>query len=253
MMRWGCLYAFCVSLGVAVPLAAQDAVDDRPVVAPQLPEMVQPAPAGEPNKACAAPSDAIVLFDGSSLDGWESSRKDAEVGWRLTGDGAMEIVPRTGSIRTRQAYGYGQYHVEFRTPAEVEGRGQGRGNSGVFIMGGPEVQVLDSVDNPTYSDGQCGAIYGQHIPLVNASRGPGEWQTFDIIVHPPQKDAKGKVARLGMYTVLHNGVLIHDHVPISALNNPNRTGPLMLQDHGDKVQYRNLWYRPFRRQIARQD
>ncbi len=204
-----------------------------------------PVIAAEPGRA---PSDAVVLFDGTSLAGWQGG-KDKAATWKLVEGAAMEIPPRGGNIRTRASYGYGHYHVEFRTPPVVKGRGQGRGNSGVHIMGRNEVQVLDSWENETYPDGQCGSIYGQHIPLVNASRPPGEWQSFDILFHPPQmKD--GKPARRGAYTVLHNGVVIHEMAEVNA-SRPDDKGPLMLQDHGNPVRYRNIWYRPWRAPIPR--
>jgi hypothetical protein len=198
-----------------------------------------------PGSPGRAPSDAVVLFDGKSLDGWQGGA----VRWKLVEGQYMEITPRGGTLRTKGRYGYGHYHVEFATPSVVKGRGQGRGNSGVYIMGRNEVQVLDSFDNETYPDGQCGAIYGRHIPLVNASRRPGEWQTFDIIFHPPVVDGK-KVVRKGAYTVLHNGVVIHELADVGATN-PKDTGPLVLQDHGNPVRFRNIWYRPWRAPIQK--
>lgn len=202
----------------------------------------------DPGSATRPPSDAVVLFDGKSFAGWEGGGKEKAVRWKVVEGGAME-ASRTGSIRTKGRHGYGHYHVEFRTPPVVKGRGQGRGNSGVYVMGRNEVQVLDSYENETYPDGQCGAIYGRHIPLVNASRKPGEWQTFDIIFHPPVLQG-GKVARKGSYTVLHNGVVIHELAEVGATN-PKDTGPLVLQDHGNPVRFRNIWYRPWRPQIPR--
>ena len=174
---------------------------------PVIPPVVTPGVHGTPNKVGTPPSDAVVLFDGTNFDQWESSKKDGEVKWKLV-DGAMEVVKGGGSLRTRKKLGYGQYHIEWRTPPEVKGSGQGRGNSGVFPLGGPEVQVLDSYDNSTYTHGQAGAIYNRYPPLVNACRPPGVWQTYDIIVHAPIVAADGKVTRKSAYTVLHNGVLI---------------------------------------------
>ncbi len=198
------------------------------------------------------PSDALVLFDGHSLDEWKSS--DAGGGaapWKLV-IGAMEVVPKTGSLVTKQAFGDAQLHIEFRTPTPPKGDSQERGNSGVFLMGLYEVQVLDSYHNITYADGHAAAIYGQYPPLVNASRPPGEWQTYDIVFHRPRFDADGKVLRPARMTVIHNGVLVQDNVELSGPTaNKARPPyvkhadalPLSLQDHGDLVQYKNIWIR----------
>ena len=229
---------------LALPLLAEDA-------APTHPPIVDPGQPGTPEKVGSAPSDSVVLFDGKSFDHWEGTRGgDKTVKWKLVGDGSMEAVKGGGSIKTRERYGYGQYHVGFRTPEVVRGNSQGRGNSGVFPMGKAEVQVLDSYDNITYRDGQCGAIYKRHVPIVNACRKPGVWQTYDIIVHPPLLDSGGKKLRNGSYTVLHNGVLIHAYAEVNA-NNANDKGQLSLQDHGNPVRYRNIWYRPWTEPLPR--
>ena len=193
------------------------------------------------------PSDAIVLFDGKDLSKWQTG-KGAEAKWKLPGDGSME-VNGTGSIMTREELGDVQVHVEWATPKEVKGEGQGRGNSGVYLQGRYEIQVLDSYNNKTYFNGQAGAFYEHNAPLVNASRKPGEWQTYDIIFHPPKTGADGKPVP-GSFTVLHNGVLIQDHIPVSgdATRAANfqgiaPKGPLVLQDHGNPVRYRNIWIR----------
>ena len=159
-------------------------------------------------------------------------------------DGAMEVVRGGGTIRTKRKLGYGQYHVEWRTPEVVKGSGQGRGNSGFFPLGGPEVQVLDSYENSTYSHGQAGAVYNRYPPLVNACRAPGVWQTYDVIVHSPIQDEDGKYVRKSAYTVLHNGVLIQDNMEVGG--QVGKTGQLALQDHGNPVRYRNIWFRPYR-------
>src|SRR5689334_8943583 len=141
------------------------------------------------------PSDAIVLFDGKSLDAWRSADRPGEPArWRVA-DGYMEVVPGTGNIATAQGFGDVQLHVEYMAPLPVEGHGQDRGNSGVFLMSIYEIQVLDSYDNPTYADGVTAAIYGQYPPLVNASRPPGEWQTYDVVFHRPHFDASGAATR----------------------------------------------------------
>ena len=203
-----------------------------------------------PGQTGAPPSDAVVLFDGSDLSGW-STEDGSDAGWHVEG-GAMTVVPGSGSIRTRQGFGDVQLHIEWRTPAEVSGEGQGRGNSGVFLMERYELQVLDSYDNRTYSNGQAGAVYKQHIPQVNASRGPGEWQNYDIVFAAPRFDGDGALVSPAYMTVFHNGVLIQNHVallgPMTYVGEPKYEAhadrvPLLLQDHGNRVSYRNIWVR----------
>ena len=197
----------------------------------------------EPGEAGAPPSDAIVLFDGKDLSKWQSLNGGAAP-WKLV-DGAMEV--KGGSIRTKEEFGDVQLHVEWATPKEVKGEGQERGNSGVYLQGRYEIQVLDSYENKTYPNGQAGAFYNNFPPLVNASRGPGEWQTYDIIFRGPKKK-DGEVVP-GSFTVLHNGVLVQDHVPVkaattaAAFSDAAPEGPLMLQDHGNPVRFRNIWVR----------
>lgn len=239
------LLAACTATAVAQAETTQSET------APPTPAIVSPGVTGTPATLGNAPSDAIVLFDGTNTDQWENNKQGKEVGWKLVEDGAMECQPRSGSIRTKEPYGYGQYHIEWRTPPEVKGNGQGRGNSGVFPLGGPEVQVLDSYDNVTYIDGQAGAIYKWAPPLVNACRAPGTWQTYDIIAHPPKHDKDGKLIRSGAYTVLHNGVLIQDFTEIPRFKSPDHQGKLSLQDHGNPVRYRNIWFRPARAPLPR--
>jgi hypothetical protein len=200
-----------------------------------------------PGTAGSPPSDAIVLFDGKDLSKWRNE-KGQEARWRVQ-EGFAE-VNGTGNIFTRQEFGDVQLHLEWASPAEVKGESQGRGNSGVYFMGRFEIQVLDSYQNKTYPNGQAGAYYGNAAPLVNASRKPGEWQVYDIIFHAPKKRADGSV-EFGSLTVLHNGVLVQDHVPVKGapttaapLQGVVPAGPLMLQDHGNPVRYRNIWVRP---------
>jgi len=197
------------------------------------------------------PSDAIILFDGKNLSGWKSLRDGSDAKW-LVKDGYVQVQPRTGDIVTKQEWGDCQLHIEWATPAEVKGDSQGRGNSGVFLMGRYEVQVLDSYQNPTYFHGQAASIYKQHAPLVNASRKPGEWQTYDIIFSAPQFDEIGNVAKPARVTVFHNGVLVQNDVEIYGETFNDRapqyiphgpTGPLKLQDHGNPMRFRNIWVR----------
>ena len=198
------------------------------------------------------PSDAIILFDGTDLSEWTDS-KGNKTKW-IMGDGYMECVKGSGYIQSKRKFGSCQLHVEFATPSRVRGSSQERGNSGVFLMGIYEVQVLDSYNNRTYADGQCAALYGRAVPLVNASRGPGQWQSYDIIFHRPVFKGK-KVVKKATFTVLHNGVLVQDDVAfkggtdwrgphaVSDYEPHGDKGPISLQDHGNPVRYRNIWVR----------
>ena len=209
-----------------------------------IPEVVTPG-----TSVNTAPSDAIVLFDGTNTDEWVSVQSKEKIGWKIE-DGAMTVVKGTGGIQTKREFGDVQLHIEWRTPAEVEGDGQGRGNSGVFLQSTYEVQVLDNYNNRTYSNGQAGSIYKQSMPLVNACRPPGEWQTYDIIFMAPQF-SNGQVIRPATITVFHNGVLVQNHyelkgnTPYIGLPKYKAHGklPLMLQDHSNPVSYRNIWVR----------
>jgi hypothetical protein len=242
------LFAVMITLGCVSGAHAQLATGwkahdwERPA-----PKVVTP---GESNLPLAAPSDAIVLFDGSNLDGW-CDPEGKPTKWKIV-DGVMESVPGSGYVFTRQAFGDVQLHVEWSSPSKVEGRSQGRGNSGVFLMGLFEVQVLDSFENRTYADGQAAAVYGQYPPLVNASRGPGQWQSYDIIFHRAKFDARGDLTDKATITVLHNGVLVQDNThpfgPTSWIlhheyKDIGPKAPLSLQDHGNPVRYRNIWVR----------
>lgn len=200
-----------------------------------------------PGKQTAPPSDAVVLFDGKDLSHWKTET-GGEAKWKL-GDGYMEVAKGTGNIFSKEEFGDLQLHVEFAEPNPPHGKDQDRGNSGVYLQGRYEVQVLDCYSNKTYFNGQTAAIYGIAAPLVNACRPPGEWQTYDIVFHPPKQGADGKV-HSGSVTVLHNGVLVQDHTEIkgeatraASLSGVAAQGPLILQDHGHPVRYRNIWAR----------
>ena len=231
---------------VASSLAADAATPASANVAPAQPPPGDP-PVVVPGTAGSPPSDAIVLFDGKDLSKWRNENGQ-EARWRVQ-EGFAE-VNGTGNIFTRQEFGDIQLHLEWASPAEVKGESQGRGNSGVYFMGRFEIQVLDSYQNKTYPNGQAGAFYGNAAPLVNASRKPGEWQVYDIIFRTPKRRADGSL-EAGSLTVLHNGILVQDHVPVKGtpttaapLQGVAPAGPLMLQDHGNPVRYRNIWVRP---------
>ena len=211
------------------------------------PTVIDPGPVPQ---SPAAPSDAIILFDGSNLDQWRSGDK-GPARW-IVKEGAMEPTHNGGYVYSAQSFGDCQLHLEWASPIKITGSSQGRGNSGVFLQGLFEVQILDSFDNETYADGQAGAIYGQYPPLVNASRKPGEWQSYDIVFRRPHYSPSGELKQPARLTVLHNGVLIQDHVepvgPTSWIQFHNYSPtpeklPLTLQDHGNPVRFRNIWIR----------
>jgi len=206
------------------------------------PAVVTPPGFSTDAKAGSVPSDAVVFFDGKDLSKWKGRGKGGNDApkW-LVKEGFMEVVRGTGAIQTRdQVEGDCQWHIEWCTPAEVKGNSQGRGNSGVFIGGYPEVQVLDSFENDTYPDGQASSLYKKSVTLVNARRGPGKWQTYDVICIREKKDASGKVIQPGSITVLHNGIVTQFSVQAGG---KQPAGGLSLQDHGNPVRYRNIWCR----------
>ena len=218
---------------------------DRP-----LPPIVTPGTSGTQDAPGKPPSDAVILFDGANLSQW-LDKDSAPAKWKVE-KGYAEVVPNTGYIHTRNSFGDCQLHVEFSEPVPPKGESQERGNSGVFLMGTYEIQVLDSYDNKTYADGQASSVYGQYPPLVNASRPPGQWQSYDIVFHGPRFTADGKLIRPARVTVFHNGLLVQDNVQLSGPTAhgerpPYKPGPdkapLALQDHGDPVRYRNIWIR----------
>jgi hypothetical protein len=216
---------------------------DRP-----QPRIVTPGAAF--SQMAPAPADGTVLFDGTDLSRWTGTADRAS--WRLEGS-FVEVVPGTGSIRTRERFADFQLHLEFATPAQVAGDGQGRGNSGILFNGMYEIQLLDSFGNTTYPDGQAGAIYGQSPPLANASRRPGEWQTMDIIFESPRWGADERLLKKANVTVMQNGVILHHRKELQGTTphqaNGNYDKPhapevfIELQDHGDRVRFRNIWLR----------
>ena len=214
---------------------------DRP-----QPPVVTPGVNGGP------PSDAVVLFDGTNLSGWLNGQNEPAQ-W-LVADRYVEVVPGTGNIHTAAEFGDVQLHVEMMSPEGVKGEGQGRGNSGIFLMRQYEIQVLDCFQNPTYPDGTTGAIYGQYPPLANACLGPGKWATYDIIWEAPRFDGEA-LMRPAFVTVIFNGIILHHRKELQGPTMHRETtsyrphaakGPLELQDHGDLVRFRNIWLRELR-------
>ena len=224
---------------LAVPAAAWGFQEYKSGV--EWPEPAVVTPADEPG---GPPSDAVVLFDGTNLDAFKNGEK-----WEITDDGVA--IARGGQIHSKQSFGDAQYHIEFRTPAKIEGSGQGRGNNGLLIMGQYEVQILDSYENPTYFDGQAAALYKQFPPLVNASRKPGEWQTYDVLFEAPRFDSNGTLVRPAYATVLHNGVAVQVHQELRGSTSwtdvpeyrPHGKAPVTLYYHSNPVGFRNIWVR----------
>jgi hypothetical protein len=245
-------FAFVAAAGVAAALSPPTDSKDAKAKAKESKEpkewnsgIVWPEPKViEPGSPSVPPSDAVALFDGTSMSKWVGG--DA---WEVK-DGYA--ISRKTSIKTKDSFGDCQLHIEFATPAEVKGTGQGRGNSGVFMMDRYEIQVLDSFDNKTYFDGQCGAVYKQTPPMVNACRKPGEWQAYDILWEAPRFNAFGTLDRPAYVTVLHNGVVVQNHTEVfgtTGYDHPPKIekhparGPIQLQFHGNPVRFRNIWVR----------
>ena len=204
----------------------------------------------DPYKFDGVPGDAIILFDGSDFSKWKSERNNQEVKWFLNSDKSMTIRPGTGGIQTVEEHGSIQLHIEWKSPKKIIGDGQSRGNSGIFFQRRYELQILDSYQNRTYSNGQAGSIYKQHIPLVNVSLPPGKWQKFDVIFNAPEFNNEGDEIKKGNFTIFHNGVLIHNAIEISSATydfEKNTPFTLLLQDHGkdegNYISFRNIWMR----------
>jgi hypothetical protein len=245
--------AVSIALALASAQAQSGARPEDTEVWQPVPPVVIVPPSTSP---VAAPSDAIVLFDGTSLDQWTSVRDDGPAGWTVK-DGVLTVRKGAGNIRTKRAFRNYQLHLEWRVPAGIAGKGQGRGNSGVFLAStgdgdaGYELQILDSYRNPTYVNGQAGSIYKQAAPLANPARAPGQWQSYDVIWTAPVFAADGALVRPACVTVLMNGVLVQDHVTLHGetayIGAPRYTAhgpaPIKLQDHGDPIGFRAIWLR----------
>ncbi len=221
---------------------------DRP-----RPAVITPGTCSTQQEPGRAPSDAVILFDGKDLSHWRG-RRGRPADW-IVESGAMVIKPGAGEITSTEEFGDCQLHLEFAAPEPARGRDQGRGNSGVMFFARYEIQVLDSFENVTYADGQTAAIYGQYPPLVNASRPPGQWQTYDIVFTAPRFKADGSLESPAFVTMLHNGVLVHNHSAVigamayravGKYTPHGPKGPILLQDHGNPVRFRNIWVREIR-------
>jgi len=239
-----------IAAGVLSAAPAFARANTEPARDPAKTEAWTPVPATVATPPGKAPSDAIVLFDGKDVSAWESEQ-GGRVPWTVA-DGAMTIVPGSKGIRTRQRFCDIQLHVEWRTPVQTKGfDGQNRGNSGIFLQELYELQVLDSYNNPTYANGQAGSIYKQAMPLVNASRAPGQWQAYDILWKAPRFSPGGGLISPARITVLHNGVLVQDDTVLAGRTeyigppsySPHACAPLYLQEHDSRVSYRNIWVR----------
>lgn len=245
-MNKNLVFAFCIITGGALAQSTP-----RETLDPKVTEVwdLKPKKITAGAVAGEAPSDAIILFDGKDLSKW-STLAGADAKWELK-DGAFTVVKGAGDMKTKQTFGDMQLHIEWRAPSEIIGDGQGRGNSGIFLQERYELQVLDSYESPTYSNGGASSIYKQAIPLVNACRKPGEWQTYDVIYTAPRFTDNGRVITQAAITVLHNGVLTLNNVQIVGpteykglpVYQAHGKASIKLQDHGNPVSYRNIWVR----------
>jgi hypothetical protein len=243
LLLGGLLATFCVlTIGHTAWVDTQDKRFDDGIVWPK------PAVITAGSTDSSPPSDAIVLFDGKNFDAWKGAAK-----WKVEDDGGTSAM---SLLETKQPFGDCQLHLEFASPKVVKGTGQGRGNNGVGFMGGRyEIQVLDSYNNDTYYVGQCAAVYNQRPPMVNSSRKPGEWQSYDIVFEAPRFDKDGKLTKPAFVTVFHNGVLVQNHTEIKGVTHYDQPYaykahaeklPLQLLYHGNPVRFRNIWIREFK-------
>jgi hypothetical protein len=239
-----------MAVGLLATAAVSAQANSDPARDPAKTEVWTPVPASVATPPGGAPSDAIVLFDGRAVSAWESEQ-GGRVPWSVA-DGALTVVPGSKGIRTRQRFCDIQLHVEWRSPIAIKGfNGQDRGNSGIFLQELYELQVLDSYNNPTYANGQAASLYKQAMPLVNASRAPGEWQAYDIIWKAPRFSPGGGLTSPARITVLHNGVLVQDDTVLAGKTeyigapsySPHACAPIYLQEHDSRVSYRNIWVR----------
>jgi Domain of Unknown Function (DUF1080) len=260
MIRTKIFFLVLVGVGAAVAVAAQ-AQQQAGQPKPEETEIWQPVPAVVTPGAVpgAPPSDALVLFDGKNEDEWVSAQDHTPAKW-IVADGLLTVAKSTGNIETKRHFHNYQLHIEWRIPADITGTGQGRGNSGVFLAStgpgdaGYELQVLDGYNNPTYVNGMVGSIYKQSIPLVNAARKPGEWQTYDVVWTAPLFNADGSLKTPAFVTALFNGVLVQKHFELKGetryIGKPFYKAfdgaAIKLQAHGDKsepMSFRNIWVR----------
>ncbi|MFZ4260691.1 3-keto-disaccharide hydrolase [Sphingobacterium sp. HJSM2_6] len=233
-------------LGVAGMASAQTKFQ------PQDTEFYEPVPRVVSTKANAAPSDAIVLFDGTNLNAWVSDKDGSTSPQWTIANNTFTVKPGTGGIQTKQTFEDFQLHIEWKSPELIKGEGQGRGNSGLFLQGIYELQILDNNNNKTYTNGQAGSIYKQRPPLVEARKAAGEWHTYDIVYTAPRFNKDGHLIKKGTVTVLHNGVLVQNNTELEGTTEfiglpkmkAHGAGPIGLQDHGDLVSFRNIWIRP---------
>ncbi|WP_083882527.1 3-keto-disaccharide hydrolase [Fibrisoma limi] len=250
----GLVGAACVQVAIAQTEPNKQTPQSTEIWEP-VPPVVTPGVYSANTAGTTPPSDAIVLFDGKNADNWVANKgytptaSTAPLQWPVR-DGVL-YSSTSSSARTKQEFGDMQLHIEFQTPSKVEGNGQGRGNSGIFLQGRYELQVLDNYNNPTYVNGMVGSIYKQAIPLANPSRKPGEWQSYDIIYMAPRFNKAGLMVEPAYVTVLLNGILVQNHVAIKGTTEyigypkvqAHGKGPLILQDHGNPVGFRNIWVR----------
>jgi hypothetical protein len=239
------------ALGLITYTAQAQDVPKPPKMTPEMTEFWEPEPrVVTPGTGTAAPSDAVVLFDGKDLSQWKAKNGGGDPKWQVK-NGEFTVEKGAGDITTKREFGDFQLHIEWSAPDEVVSKSQGRGNSGIFLQDRYELQVLDSYDNRTYSNGQAGSIYKQHRPLVNAMRKPTEWNIYDVIYTAPRFKEDGSLFTPARVTVLHNGVLVQNNVevkgPTEYIGLPeyksHGKAPISLQDHGNPVSYRNIWIR----------